>query len=356
MHAGGGGPSAAYEYRTQYLRLRIRRGRWSARSVLPPTSLDSITWCGMFSSEMHRCRGYSLPVGLLMAIMSSPPVALGGFSVTVTVQPKAEGAAVWSTIPLDCTGKDGPLNIQQATYGLPVGVLPGCTTTEVPIGNLNKAAGTECDGKEQCIVSSCPCATAMPGATCPPGVTCDPQWKDPAPRCPKGMTVIYRCGDSPWGWVFLALLTLGGGSYVVVGVAYAQRVQGRKATGGGSQALLRLHPHFAKWTEMLALVEDGVAYTSGRRGTRTPRPEQRGDKTEKTKQVHNEQKKERSSSSAEKKQKKERSKKSETAGTKQPLLEAPAPSTAGPASSNPTVGGPKATASAGGGRWVHVPT
>ena len=314
----------------------------------------------MFSGETHRCRGYSLPVGLLMAIVSPPPVALSGFSVTLTVQPKAEGAAVWSTIPLDCTGKGGPVKIEQATYGLPVGVLPGCTTTEVPIGNLNIGAGTECDGKEQCIVSSCPCASAMPGTTCPPGVTCDPHWKDPAPRCPKGMTVIYRCGDSPWGWVFFVLLTLGGGSYVAVGVAYAQRVQGRRATGGGSQALLRLHPHFGKWAEVLALAEDGVAYTSGRRATRTPRPEQRGDKVEKTKQAHSEEKKEkkeRGSSSAEKKEKKERSKKSEKAGAKQPLLEAAAaPSPAAPASSNPTAGGPKVTASGGGGRWVHVPT
>lgn len=260
---------------------------------------------------------------------------------------------MWNNVPLDCTGKGGPVKILQATYGLPLGEGAKCTPSAVPIGNLNAFAGTECDGKEKCTVSNCPCTA---GTTCPPGVTCDPNWVDPARSCPKGMTVTYRCGDASWGWTFLALLAVGCGSYAGAGVVYAQRVQGRKATGGGNQALLRLHPHFGKWAEVFALMEDGVAYVSGRRATRTGPPESLLDETQKTSQGHglSGQKKEKKEKK-EKRDKKERGKRPEKVESKQVLLDT-AGSSPTPASTDCNAGRPKATASGGGGRWVHVPT
>ena len=74
-----------------------------------------------------------------------------------------------------------------------------------------------------------PCRTALaPGTTCP---RCRAGRGSASKGCPKGMTVIYRCGDSPWGWSFLALLALGVGCYVGAGVAYAQRVQAQDHGG-----------------------------------------------------------------------------------------------------------------------------
>lgn len=276
--------------------------------------------------------------------------AEGGLgSDTVKVEPKAEGGAVWNAIPLDCTGRGGPINILQATYGLPLGVANGCTKTPVPIGNLNKVAGGECDGKDKCVVSSCPCNA---GNTCPPGAACDPSWADPAKGCPKGMTITYRCGASSWGLAFLALMMLSISSYVLVGVAYARRVQGRKSTGSGIQAMLQLHPHFGRWIGVLGLVEDGMAYTKGRRTMRTPSVEQQAERKQKTQQDHRIDRISRSSDeekqSKERKEKKERSRRPLKTAPKESLLE-----TAAPASANGS--GSKATASAGGGRWVHVP-
>jgi hypothetical protein len=335
---------------------------------------------------MRRRPGRLFGVLLALSLLSD---ARG--SITLKTEAKAEGGAGgWNVLPLDCTGQ-GPVRILQATYGLPLGPpTSGCTTTSVPVGNLNTAAGTECDGKEKCIVTSCPCTQ-----TCPPGSTCDKSWADPASKCFKGITVTYRCGDSPWGWLFLAMLALGGGGYLAAGAAYATKVQGRKATGGGAGALLRLHPHFGKWTEVLGLVEDGVAYARGsqqRRGgatsqrsssaaaggndddARSRRRQEEEEEEEEQEEGGNEGGRGRDKnkqkarqghrSSGEKKGKKERGKKAAGREKAEPLLAAapaaPAPTatsaTSGGGAAGAGAGGAKATASGGGGRWVHVPT
>eukprot|EP01044_Picomonas_judraskeda_P004962 COSAG03_NODE_449_length_7834_cov_7.818746_8_plen_175_part_00 len=141
-------------------------------------------------------------------------------------------------------------------------------------------------------------------------------------------------------------------------------------------ARLKSHPHWSHWLELRALVEDGVAFTRGRQRaaskhaptaprspvsqhhspvtSQLPRGEERRDST---------QKKQGRSSSDKRRSEKKGSEKTGSSGRgsssrkaeqgAQPLLAAPDdPVAAAPGGAGV---GPKATASGGGGRWVHVP-
>ena len=116
----------------------------------------------------------------------------GGDSKTAVHPIAAEGGPRWNFVDIDCDSRDGPITIVRATYGVPC--EPGCKTCgNIPLGNLDIDAGRECDGKQKCVVSSCPCTA---GNVPPAGATCDKHWVDPALRCKKGLTVTYRCGDA----------------------------------------------------------------------------------------------------------------------------------------------------------------
>ena len=270
--------------------------------------------------------------GVATLLLAAPGARGWPGTRTADVPPQGEGGAVWNAVPLDCTGGGGPITILQATYGLPLqGKQPGDPKCEepVPIGNLNKAAAADCVEKEKCTVTSCPCTE---GNTCPPGAKCDAGWVDPRKGCMKGMTVVYRCGDAQWGWPLIALLLVGAAAYGGGGVLFAQRVQGRKPAGPGAKAALQIHPHAARWREVWALVEDGIAHARGGGGAGRPQRRQGGDEEAPPDSTEGEgasPRKER----REKRQKKERgsrkgSKDSRSASAKEPLLEpspAPAP-------------------------------
>jgi hypothetical protein len=58
--------------------------------------------------------------------------------------------------PFTPNARAGPITIVRATYGVPC--QPGCASCgNVPLGNLDIDAKNECDGKQKCVVSSCPC-------------------------------------------------------------------------------------------------------------------------------------------------------------------------------------------------------
>jgi len=171
--------------------------------------------------------------------------------------------------------------------------------------------------------------------------------------CTKDFEVTYSCSAAGWG--FVAFVALGAVAYVGGGVLYAQRVQGRTSSGASS---VQLHPHYSRWLEAKALVEDGVAHARGRAGGAARRAaknragqigsslheegEHRPPRAEAPRKERREKRP--------KKEKKERGRKEGRSPREEPLLAAsPAPA---PAPASPTK--PKSTASGGGGKWVHV--
>jgi len=187
---------------------------------------------------MRRC--------LVSAAAAACPATAG--APTVTIAAKPEGKADWNAAPLECAPGAGAIYVEWATYGEPC--QAGCAKCSgVEQGNLNQDALAWCDGKQSCVVSSCPCTA---GNIPPAGGKCDEHWKDPAPTCPKGLTVIYRCGASTWGMYVLGVLCVVGGGYVGGGV-------GLGVTTTGAKAELAAHPHYRRWLELHGLVNDGVA-------------------------------------------------------------------------------------------------
>ena len=61
------------------------------------------------------------------------------------------------------------------------------------------------------------------------------------------------------GWVFISLLLVIGGGYVVGGVVLSSRA-------GTGKLVLQSHPHYGTWVQLRGLVEDGIAYTRTRGG------------------------------------------------------------------------------------------
>ena len=75
-------------------------------------------------------------------------------------------------------------------------------------------------------------------------------------------------------WTLSILLLVGGGAYVVGGVALGARRKGGKPS-------LKSHPHFDRWLQLHSLCQDGVSYSRARLGVggaAVPR-QNRGSKT-----------------------------------------------------------------------------
>ena len=68
---------------------------------------------------------------------------------------------------------------------------------------------------------------------------------------------IYCTPDSAWGTAFLLTMALGVGGYVGGGVVLGGRAKGQPSS-------LRVHPHYSKWLEGVALVGDGLSFTRAR--------------------------------------------------------------------------------------------
>ena len=162
--------------------------------------------------------------------------------------------------------------------------------------------------------------------------------------------------EDNWGSSFLLVFTLGFAGYAGGGSIYGAR------TGGGGKPSLQAHPHYRQWGEARGLCQDGVRYirSKGSRGRGSARAqllqqpaagladrgdgeeeELRGDKKEKRK------KEKRSSGGKKEKPDKEDRHESDRIKTQA------APAVVVVAVAVPAAEG---TASAGGGRWVHVPT
>lgn len=75
-------------------------------------------------------------------------------------------------------------------------------------------------------------------------------------HCVQGGQTIYCASISNWGQGFLMFAAVLGSAYVGGGV-----VLGSKQ--GAGQAGLKGHPHFKKWVELHAMVQDGVAFARG---------------------------------------------------------------------------------------------
>ena len=179
----------------------------------------------------------------------------GGDTRTAVSPVMGEGGAKWNHAELDCTGGGGLVTILRATYGVPC--APGCASCgAVPLGNLDTSAQMECNGKQKCVVSSCPCPPRA--STCPAGSQCIAEWVDPAISCMKGLTVTYRCGDSPWGVSFIVAMLLLAVGYVGGGIGI-----GVKTSGGKSE--LAAHPHYRQWQELRGMVNDGLQLVKGGR-------------------------------------------------------------------------------------------
>ena len=140
-----------------------------------------------------------------------------------------------------------------------------------------------------------------------------------------------------------------------LGVIYARKVLGRRLEQSTNNALglLSVHPHASHWIDIAALVQDGVAYSRGRRNAVRGPQEENSPARERHKESRQKTPpKDQSSKRTTKRQKKEKER-SESEGLGEPLQSQSANTVAG----SEAVGvAPVAHSvpSGGGGRWVHV--
>jgi hypothetical protein len=171
-------------------------------------------------------------------------------------------------------------------------------------------------------------------------------------------------GAAGWGIKFLLSLTIAACAYLGGGVLLG---------GGGATGGLRGHPHRHRWSQLAGLVADGVAIVRGRGGV--------GVMARQKAERHSGGPPEESSTRSKRhKQKRKQHKDSRKREAQAPLLgsppsqsetppldEASSPRRGAGGNDNGVTQGPTAdvsssssrpdtTASAGGGRWVHVPT
>lgn len=182
---------------------------------------------------------------LLQLLLCSSSACAWFGDITHVLPAKVESPGkLANTISLDCSGSGLAIHVIDATYGTPCNNdYKGCTTAvcaAVKPGNYVAVMVAECEGKTKCDVSTCPCPKTD---TCAPQAkSCSPDsvgpMGDPAHGCPKGATVVYRCGAVSWGAPFLLCCALVGGAYLSGGTAYAAKLQGSKpAAGSGEQSM-----------------------------------------------------------------------------------------------------------------------
>jgi hypothetical protein len=172
------------------------------------------------------------------------------------------------------------------------------------------------------------------------------------------------CASSDAGWMLVGVLLGGSSLYFVLGTLFNMQSRGKPA---GLQAL----PHLEYWQSLGGLVQDGVGFAGsrlqGRRGgggarrsayssvkseaTKSGGGREKGSKKEKKEK---EKEKEKEKAKDRKKDKSEKKKEATQQHKEEPQRGVAA--AAGPAPDQQTAGGPRQTASGGGGRWVHVPT
>ena len=181
--------------------------------------------------------------------------------------------------------------------------------------------------------------------------------------CKRGCMYKQAINGSRTSWGFVLVLLFAMAGYTAGGVGLAVK-------RSGAPLALTSHPHHHRWREFVGLVMDGVELTrakaTGKSAPRSSAAVRGGYKAVADPGGGNPGQKA-SSKQSEKTEKKE--KKAEKKGKKAqrggdggegspdaaraPTSAAPA---AAPAAVGATAGGPKATSSGGGGRWVHVPT
>ena len=178
---------------------------------------------------------------------------------------------------------------------------------------------------------------------------------------------LDACGHDEgagFGALFVIVFGIGSAFYVGGGLAYGKRT-GRGGVGA------RAHPHYRRWEAIAGLVSDGAAFAKtrrrggggyapvpsgaggGERGQGSP-PQQRAEKKERRESKGKEKTEKAEKPGSGRSEKKEKissqDKDKDSKGSSSPGA-APAPASA------PAVAAPAAvgTASAGGGRWVHLP-
>eukprot|EP01051_Picozoa_sp_SAG22_P009849 SAG22_NODE_852_length_6847_cov_14.600830_1_plen_342_part_10 len=83
-----------------------------------------------------------------------------------------------------------------------------------------------------------------------------------AAKAPAGCFSSGPCrSTSGWGWTLTLLVAGGAALYVAGGVVYTVKVGGQPVPRLSPAAVLKAHPHISRWTEVAALVRDGVTYT-----------------------------------------------------------------------------------------------
>eukprot|EP01047_Picozoa_sp_COSAG01_P088927 COSAG01_NODE_21166_length_915_cov_1.062500_1_plen_253_part_01 len=93
-----------------------------------------------------------------------------------------------------------------------------------------------------------------------------PSSNSPIKKWCMAIGVVTLAPSSHAGWVFSAVVLLGGGAYVLLGVAMAGRQGGSSGSaGGGGGSGIRSHPHYSHWLMVAALCADGLAFARGTR-------------------------------------------------------------------------------------------
>ena len=223
-------------------------------------------------------------------------------------------------------------------------------------------------------VPHCPCCSWYE--------SCDMANLYPVPNHPDYKSQVVR-GVSDGGWTIVVVLLLCGAMYTGGGILIGKRAGGARGTGAA------LHPHYASWIALAALVSDGVAFAraGGKPHAAGYRPvgggaaaaiaegvpaQQRkaassAKKGSRSKHSSDSREKHSSSSSSSSSKRKKAGRKSDGSEKEGSSSLEPAarndrhsPSSggsppAGSAAPAANEGGEKSSSSGGGGRWVHVP-
>jgi hypothetical protein len=189
----------------------------------------------------------ALLLQLLLCLPCSVIAWLGDVTYILPAAVESPGK-VARTVSLDCSSSGLPIHVVSATYGTPCqATYSGCSADKcasVKPNNYLSVMLEQCQGKEKCDVSTCPCPKAD---TCAPQATgCSPNSVgpagDPARECPKGATVVYRCGAASWGLPFLLFSVLTCAIYLGAGVGYAKLIQKRRPARAGEGTFGTVHP------------------------------------------------------------------------------------------------------------------
>lgn len=219
------------------------------------------------------------------------------------------------------------------------------------VTDANKVTDAACNNPCGCPANGCPAGTGGTGSAGPSpagkaGEMCGGGWRN--------TTMRVSCGFQ-WGAYFLIAFSLSSAFYLGAGILGPWR---RGSSGGlTAKQALAVHPHYHRWVELAGLVADGAAYAKARRLGKAPPPgrqrqhcnqnlgETGGEGERKLKEK---QKDKRRSSSSNKS-------KSRTSREADPNLEEALVGHAQSGSMTGDIPSVAGTASAGGGRWVHIP-